>query len=230
LDYAGGSGGLPSPPPLASAARALHALPEDSVEEIAEKRRRFEAAKADPKSWSWRVAADRYVTTFLMPKTGGVPASRNTVTVPTTGLVWRTLSGGQVYGPLVGKTQALAQEARAFHWPLEFPYVMAAGGFDVVLGNRPWERIKLQEQEFFASRAPEISEAPNADARGKMIAALKAAELGTRNPTLYEEFETAKRIAEASSTFARVPAEDGGRFALRQCQVITALSDLGVKV
>ncbi len=26
---------------------------------------------------------------------------------------------------------------------------MAAGGFDAVLGNPPWERIKLQEQEFF---------------------------------------------------------------------------------
>jgi hypothetical protein len=34
------------------------------------------------------------------------------------------------YGPLVGKAQALAQEARAFHWPLEFPDVMASGGFD----------------------------------------------------------------------------------------------------
>src|SRR5258708_5541920 len=28
-----------------------------------------------------------------------------------------------------------------------------------------WERIKLQEQEFFASRDPEIAEAPNAAAR-----------------------------------------------------------------
>jgi hypothetical protein len=25
------------------------------------------------------------------------------------------------------------------------------GGFDVVLGNPPWESIKLQEQEFFAA-------------------------------------------------------------------------------
>ena len=152
LDYAGGSSGLPAPPPLASAARALHALPEDSVEEIAEKRQRFEAAKADPKSWSWRVAADLYVAAFLMPKTGGVPANRNTVMVPTTGHVWQALSGGQVYGPLVGQAQSFAIEAGAFHWPLEFPDVMAAGGFDVVLGNPPWERIKLQEQEFFAAR------------------------------------------------------------------------------
>ena len=37
---------------------------------------------------------------------------------------------------------------------------------------------------------------------------------GTRERALYEEFETAKRTAEASSVFARVPAEEGGRFPL----------------
>src|SRR5579885_493683 len=214
LDFVRGGGKLPPLAPLAGAARALHALPEDSVEEIAEKRRRFEAAKSDPKSWSWRIAADLYVAAFLAPKIGGVPSNRNTVIIPTSGHVWQAASGGQVYGPLIGQAQALAQGARAFHWPLEFPDVMTAGGFDVVLGNPPWERIKLQEQEFFAAREPEIAEAPNAAARGKLIAALKSADPGTRERMLYEEFEEAKRVAEASSVFARVRGEDGGRFPL----------------
>ena len=39
---------------------------------------------------------------------------------------------------------------------------MAMGGFGAVLGNPPWERIKLQEQEFFVARDPEIAQAPNA--------------------------------------------------------------------
>ena len=82
---------------------------------------------------------------------------------------------------------------------------MAAGGFDVVLGNPPWERIKLQEQEFFASRDPEIAEAPNAAARGRLIAKLKSAEPGTRERLLHEEFEVTKRAAGASSVFARLP-------------------------
>ncbi len=50
------------------------------------------------------------------------------------------------YGPLVGRVVEVADAARAFHRPLEFPDVMARGGLDVVLGNPPWERIKLQEQ------------------------------------------------------------------------------------
>jgi hypothetical protein len=91
---------------------------------------------------------------------------------------------------------------------------MAAGGFDVVLGNPPWERVKLQEQEFFAARDTEITEAPTAAARGRLIAKLKDAEPGTRERALYEAFETAKRISEASSVFARAPKEDCGRFPL----------------
>jgi hypothetical protein len=64
------------------------------------------------------------------------------------------------------------------------------------------------EQEFFAAREPEIAEATNAAARGRMIAKLKQAEPGTRERALHEEFETAKRTSEASSVFAR----EGGRF------------------
>ena len=74
----------------------------------------------------------------------------------------------------------LAQEYRFFHWHLEFPDVFQpkpgaelpedevtgwTGGFDCVLGNPPWERIKLQEKEFFAACDPEIANAPNAAAR-----------------------------------------------------------------
>ena len=40
-----------------------------------------------------------------------------------------------------------------------------SGGFSCVLGNPPWERIKLQEQEFFAQRDETIANAPNAAAR-----------------------------------------------------------------
>ncbi len=210
LRLLGGSGQLPAPPPLAGAARALRGLPEDDARQIAEKRMKFDAALKDPLRWKWRIAADAYVAAFLVPKTKDDLANQKTATIPTTEDVWHVVSGGQLYGPLVGRVQELALVARAFHWPLEFPDVMSSGGFDVVLGNPPWDRLKLQEQEFFASREPEIAQAPTAAARGQMIETLKAADPGTRERRLYDEFETTKRIAEASSIFAR----EGGRFPL----------------
>ena len=98
LDYAGGNGGLPAPPPLASAARALHALPEDSVEEIAEKTPALRAAKADPKSWSWRVAADLYVAAFLMPKIGGVRRTATQSRYPAPATFGRHFRGARSMG------------------------------------------------------------------------------------------------------------------------------------
>lgn len=214
LDFGGGGGGLPAAAPMAGEAAALRAMPEDSPEEIIAKRNRFEAVRAESRRWQARIAADLYVAAFLAPKVGGVPMKRDTVTIPTTAQIWSALAGRTVYGPLVDRAQNLAGEAQAFHWPLEFPDVMAAGGFDVVLGNPPWERIKLQEQEFFASRDSEIAQAPNAAARGRLIAKLRDAPPDSRQRALYEEFEAAKRSAEASSTFARIDGDDGGRFAL----------------
>lgn len=214
LDFEGAGGRLPAPPPLGRQAADLRALPEDTVEEIERKARRWAASERDPRRWSWRIAADLHVAAFLTPKTGDVPQNRVQVTIPTTGQVWQALSGQTVYGPLVGRAQDVAGRASAFHWPLEFADIFERGGFDCVLGNPPWERIKLQEQEFFAARDPEIAEAPNAAARERMIAALAKAEPGTRERRLHEEFEFARRTAEAVSAFVRAPGDEGGRFPL----------------
>ncbi len=214
LDFTGGGGTLPAAAPLAGAARAIRAMPEDSPADVEARRRRFEALRADPAGWPLKLAADLWTAAFLVPKTGGVPASHQKAIIPTSAHVWDAMAGRSVYGPLLGRCVDVAEGARAFHWLLEFPDVMDAGGFDAVLGNPPWERIKLQEQEFFAARDPAIAAAPNAAARGQGIARLADAAPGSRERALYEEFETAKRTAEAASAFARVPGDDGGRFAL----------------
>jgi hypothetical protein len=213
LDFRTGGGRLPPAAPLARAAQLWRALPEDSPEQIAAKRSRFEASRADPNAYALRVACDLYVAAFLSPKPAGIDAG-NTTLVPTTAAVWQRATGNQIYGPLEGRSVDLARTAGAFHWPLEFPEVMAAGGFNVVLGNPPWDRIKLQEQEFFAAQAQEIATAANAAERGRMIFELRRAADGTRERAIYQAFETAKRTAEASSKFARVPGGEGGRFPL----------------
>jgi hypothetical protein len=105
---------------------------------------------------------------------------------------------------LVGRGQGLAGQAHAFHWPLEFPDVMAAGGFDVVLGNPPWEVIQLGEEEYFASRLPEVAELAGIG-RKRAIAALEA-----ERPEIFAEYEAEKRRFEAGNEFARA----SGRFDL----------------
>lgn len=97
----------------------------------------------------------------------------------------------------------LTEQYQFFHWYIEFPEVFQRetednNGFDVVLGNPPWERIKLQEKEFFAERDEAIAKAPNASARTKMIKALEQ-----EDPTLYNAFLKEKRLSEGNSHFLR---------------------------
>src|SRR5699024_11119418 len=108
---------------------------------------------------------------------------------------------------VLASVRNLAREARVFHWPLRFAQIFARGGFDCVLGNPPWERIKLQEQEYFAQRDQEIAQATNAAARKKLIKDLKE---DSERQALYTEFEEAKRKAECESQFLRL----GGRYPL----------------
>ena len=97
-----------------------------------------------------------------------------------------------------------ARHARALHWPLEFPDVMQRGGFDVVLGNPPWEVMQLSEEEYFASRKPEIADLKGA-ARKRAIAELEATE-----PEVFASFAADKRAFESGNEFAR----ESGRFDL----------------
>ena len=96
-----------------------------------------------------------------------------------------------------------ARNARALHWPLEFPDVMQRGGFDVVLGNPPWEVMQLSEEEYFSNRVPEISKLVGAK-RKKAIASLEL-----EDPQSHREFVLAKRYFDAVNEFAR----SSGRFA-----------------
>ncbi|RMG39037.1 MAG: hypothetical protein D6732_04610, partial [Methanobacteriota archaeon] len=49
-----------------------------------------------------------------------------------------------------------ANEVKFFHWELEFPEVFEKGGFDAVIGNPPWEKIKVETKEFLVNYHPLI--------------------------------------------------------------------------
>ena len=147
--------------------------------------------------WERKTACDLWTYTFFasiqMPGTDGLDS------VPTTDDVRKAVHQPSASnGKLVGRAVQSSSELGFFHWPLEFPEVFDAGGFDVVLGNPPWERIKLQEKEFFETRDREIAQAPNKAARDLLIRALPQ-----QNPSLAQEFADAVHAAESSSRFIR---------------------------
>ena len=97
------------------------------------------------------------------------------------------------------------------------------GGFDAVIGNPPWDRVKLQQVEWFAARRPEIAHAPHKAARKQMIVDLEKAE-----DPLAREFDEASERAKATAQMARTcgdyPLLSGGDINLYSLFVERAMS------
>lgn len=203
FDFGTGQVAMPEMKPLALDFSGFRDLPEDTVEQIGAKAKRFKELRKGQTFVRAKAAADLYVASFLLPKVGGAPAGVSERTVPTTEELWMALNQGKMRQAMVEAPKA-ARNARALHWPLEFPDVMQRGGFDVVLGNPPWEVMQLSEKEYFASKHPEIAALAGA-ARKRAIDNLKK-----ENPAAYAEFEGALRQSEAGNEFARA----SGRFDL----------------
>lgn len=98
---------------------------------------------------------------------------------------------------LESEVNQLAEQYRFFHWHIAFPQVFDKGGFDCILGNPPWDRLRMEEAQFFASHSPEISSASSAD-RTKMIK-----KLASENPILAQMWEVYCREVEGTSGLIR---------------------------
>jgi hypothetical protein len=81
-------------------------------------------------------------------------------------------------------------------------------GFDVIVGNPPWDQTVFRDQEFFASTRSDIARAPTGSAREAMIA-----ELRESDPQFHSSYENAARIAEG----ARFLFQGSGHFPLAGC-------------
>jgi hypothetical protein len=105
----------------------------------------------------------------------------------------------------VAEARAVAAERRFLHWEVAFPGVWdewearsPPGGFDAVIGNPPWDRMKMQEVEWFAARIRAIATATKAADRKRAIEALRK-----RADPVAAEYDRAAATAEAAVRVAR---------------------------
>jgi len=132
-------------------------MPEMTPDDVQAKEDTYNALRTTDTGWlQLTTACDLWTSAFFLPMDQdglllleGVPTSdtlRRYLRQPTS-----------VYDTLVGKAVAASNQYSFFHWHSEFPEVFDDGGFDVVLGNPPWEQIQPEELEFFAEHDTSIS-------------------------------------------------------------------------
>ena len=218
---------------LADKIRFINHLPEDTLEEEIIKQERWKELMESARVDCLRRACDIYTSAFyhtvqkdeLYKDNGG--SNKELILeaeVPYTKTVMRALQEinameclekgkplptfyRQLSADFKTEVKRMADEQRFFHWCVEFPEVFAANkGFDVMCGNPPWDKIKVEDKKWFESHGrADIVNAGTASQRKKAIA-----DLPVSDPILYKEYTKALADAEALSRFVRL----AGRFDL----------------
>lgn len=85
----------------------------------------------------------------------------------------------------IERAQNMAGRYRFLHWKLEFPQVFHGEnpGYDVVVGNPPWNEITIERLEFFAQHIPGLR-GMSSNEREKLLGDIRV-----REPDLVAEFE-----------------------------------------
>lgn len=185
----------------------LESEADSDIQAVHAKEARFRAIQASPELRHGRLQADAWSAAFVWEKTEA--RLRGDIDLhPLTQVGFEQLceDPDRVPPAMIQEVQRLADRHQWLHWHLAFPQVFWpgdgphgwSGGFDVVLGNPPWERIKLQEKEWFATRMPAIANAANAAERGRLIQAL-----ADTQPELHGAWMSALRVAAGESHVIR---------------------------
>jgi hypothetical protein len=167
---------------LADGIASVESIDDSSITGVHDKEERYSRLAGSSEYRQARLVADAWCAAFVWKKTKDTPE-------PVTHDVFCRLLVEPEKVPAATRAEIarLAKQYHFFHWYLAFPDVFRIptddedpenelagwnGGFDVVVGNPPWERIKIQEKEWFATRRPDIAAAPNAATRRQLISAL----------------------------------------------------------
>ena len=188
--------------------KAAHEADSGTAESVAALRARADAwrrLEADPDLLAAKLVADAWCAAFVQSKTGATTSGQG-VTHATVRALSETPES--VPDSIVGQINSLARQYRFFHWHLDFPGIFTVpddgsadagtgwtGGFSCVVGNPPWERVKIQDKEFFAQvgRA-DIEGASTAAIRKKMID-----KLIDTDPDLHQAYLAALRQSDGTA-------------------------------
>lgn len=183
----------------------LLGLSEETIDDIKRKASSWNASHEAPAREKQNLHANLFTCAFVTKKTDDIKSL-----VPIREDINSLNHNVEMRDGVAEHITRVARDYQFFHWHICFAEVMRSGGFDVVLSNPPWERIEMQEKEFFQNKAPEIANAPNQAARYKLINDLDSSESTPAQRRLYWEFCEAKRKAESLNLFMR----SSGRYPL----------------
>lgn len=196
---------------LATKIREINALPEDTLKDELFKKFKWNELMESPRVECLRRACDIYTYSFYKQfTTEDISDEYGCLQIPYTRSVYRALEEIKHIedkdSSFIALTDKFKQEVdnisiehKFFHWCIEFPEVFTdGGGFDVMCGNPPWDKLQMEEEKWFAGKDSKIVNASNQSNRKRLINDLKET-----NPSLYNEYLVACAVVASQSSFVK---------------------------
>ena len=194
---------------LANKTHRLSRLNDDSILSLRLKEKQYEVLTKSPEYKKAQLVADAWCSAFVWKKDRSAPPS-------ITQDIFRRLSTTPEALPTatLNEISLLSEQYSFFHWHIAFPDVFTisqqdgkanntetgwSGGFDLVIGNPPWEAEELIEKEFFSTLIPEIATVRTKAKRTDLIDMLRST-----HPEIIFSWENEKRKYAARSQFYKL--------------------------
>jgi len=162
----GGVGGIDLAA-LATTVEQIDAAPDADLAAVQAKATRWNELITSPEYQGAVHAADTWCAAFVAEHTKG------SVAITHEDYALARDQPSRVPADVRAAVQRLTDQYAFLHWHLAFPDVFAhRGGFDMVLGNPPWEQVQYDPKEAFSVSHPAISQSPTMAKRNKLIAQL----------------------------------------------------------
>jgi hypothetical protein len=158
---------------LETAASALEAMPDDRPDDVRVKELAFRRYEETAEYRLKKQLADTWCAAFVTSKYFREPGRESSASGITQGDLHSIANLQPLPAETVADVKRLTEQYRFFHWHLSFPEIFARGGFDCVLGNPPWDKIQPEEEKFFATIRPDITNAASAQIRKDLISRLE---------------------------------------------------------
>ncbi|MFB6185988.1 MAG: Eco57I restriction-modification methylase domain-containing protein, partial [Halobacteriaceae archaeon] len=186
-------------------AERIDEIEEDDTDDIERKKQLYEELQQSEAYQQEKLAYDIWTAAFYWPMDGSTKEYPSPSTIEK---VRRNPNpDDDALQDLIERATKIAEEQRFFHWDLEFPEIFggSSSGFDCILGNPPWDKIKLEEKKWFAGKVSEIAESDSKRTRRRLIN-----DLEEESPDLYERWKQAQKRVSQNSKFIR----ESGRYPL----------------
>lgn len=188
---------------LEEEATRLDLLSDERLDDIKAKAQAFREHERTDSYKRKKLLADAWCAAFTMQKRYHKRGDRKVPWGVTQATLKAIVSGEEIDDDLKDELDDLAARYQFFHWHLAFPEVHAQGGFDLMLGNPPWQALSPDKAQFFSRYVDSFRAKSEAEQNAAMETVLEDPVIAARWHRYQRELYSSVHFMKQSGRYTR---------------------------